>query len=96
MKFLLYAVALATVAVLLAQQTEPDIKLPSGKSQREEILKDSHQKTLRELDKLVETAQALKSELEDKDYRVLSVSSLKKADEMEKLAHSIKARLRRF
>jgi hypothetical protein len=96
-KFPLYAAALATLAALsVAQQAGPDVKLPSGKSQHDEILKESHQKTLRDLDRLIETAKELKTELEDKDYHVLSISALKKAEDMEKLSRSIKGRLRRF
>ena len=96
MKRVLSILGLAMIAALLAQNVEPDVKLPSGKSQREAILKDSYQKTLRELDQLQKTAAELKSELEERDYRVLSVSSLRKAEEMERLAHSIRSRLRRF
>ncbi len=86
------------MAVCFAGQ-EPDSeerKLPSGKSQREEILRAEHDKTLRNLDEIVKLANELKSDLEKKGYQVLSVSSLKKADEIEKLAHQLRSRLKRF
>lgn len=74
----------------------PDIKLPSGKSQREEILKADHEKSLEDAAELVKTAEELKIELEKNDRHVLSVASLKKIETIEKLSKRIKARLRRF
>ncbi len=43
----------------------------------------------------MELSQALKDELEANDSHVLSLSSLKKAEEIEKLAKRIHGRLRR-
>ncbi len=66
------------------------------KSQREEILKLDHKKNLEDAARLLELAQGLKSELEKSDRNVLPVSSLRKAEEIEKLARSIRGRLRKF
>ena len=73
-----------------------DIELPSGKNQQEEILKADHEKDLKDATQLIELAEQLKDELEKNDRHVLSVSSLKKTDEIEKLARRIRSRLRRF
>ena len=77
-------------------QGEHDVRLPNGKSQREEILKADHQKSLQEAAQLVDLAESLKQDLEKNDRHVLSISSLKKTEEIEKLAKRIRSRLRRF
>jgi Tfp pilus assembly protein PilO len=104
MKKLLCCIALAATLVLLPaqrrSQTEPekepstDIRLPNGKSQQEEILKAEYQKTLKDAAELIELSEQLKAELEKNDRHVLSLSSLKKTEEIEKLAKRIRARLR--
>lgn len=90
----------------LAQQGTPtstfpprddaDHKLPNGKSQNEEILKVDYQKSLKDAAELVDLSQALQKELESNDRHVLSLSSLKKAEEIEKIAKRIRGRMRRF
>ncbi len=70
-------------------------KLPNGKSQQEEILKADHAKDLKDVGTLIETAQQLKRELEKNDRHVLSVTSIRKTEEIEKLARRIRGRLRR-
>lgn len=77
-------------------EEQQDVKLPSGKSQRDEILKADHQKSLRDVAEIVKLAQDLRAELDKTDYHVLSVSALKKTEDIEKLARQIKGRLRRF
>ncbi|MGE5647022.1 MAG: hypothetical protein ACM336_14645 [Acidobacteriota bacterium] len=77
------------------RQDEPEPKLPSGKSQRDEILKVEHEKTMRDVDELQKLAAELKAEIEKSDYRVLPVASLKKTEQIEKLARKIRNRLRR-
>ena len=70
-----------------------DSKLPNGKSQQDEILKAEHQKDLQDAAQLVSLAEQLKQELEKNDRRVLSISSVKKTEEIEKLAKHIHSRL---
>ncbi|HWB96697.1 MAG TPA: hypothetical protein VG672_08350 [Bryobacteraceae bacterium] len=103
--FGLCAIALILVVVSrpAATQVDPagpgfprDVKLPSGKSQQEEILKADHARDLKDAAQLVELAEQLKQELEKNDRHVLSVSSLKKTEEIEKIAKRIRSRLRRF
>jgi hypothetical protein len=77
------------------QEGQEDVKLPNGKSQREEILKDEHQKSLRDIKEILEQAGQLQAALEKDNYMVLSVSSLKKAERIEKLARQIRTRLQR-
>ena len=68
-------------------------RLPDGKSQQDEILKADHQKDLKDAAELIELAEQLKQELEKNDRHVLSISSLKKTEEIEKLAKRIRSRL---
>jgi len=71
-----------------------DVRLPNGKSQRDEILKAEHQENLKDAAKLADLAQDLKESLERDDRYVLSLSTLKKTDEIEKLVKKIRSRLR--
>jgi len=73
---------------------QEDIRLPNGKSQRDEILKAEHQQNLKDAAQLVELSEQLKEELEKNDRFVLSMSSLKKTDDIEKLVRKIRSRLR--
>jgi hypothetical protein len=98
--------ALLAAAVILAQDVvpppifhpkdEPDHKLPNGKSQNEAILKADYEKSLKDAAELVSLSQALQKELQNNDSHVLSVESLKKAEEIEKIAKRVRGRLRRF
>jgi hypothetical protein len=72
-----------------------DARLPNGKTQQEEILKADHEKDLKDAAQLIELAEGLKEELEKNTQHVLSLSSLKKTEEIEKLAKRIRSRLRR-
>jgi hypothetical protein len=69
------------------------VQLPNGKSQQDEILKADHERDLKDAAQLIELAGQLKLELEMNDRHVLSISSLKKTEEIEKLAKRIHARL---
>ena len=93
------------VSFLRAQRDEPtvrpgtppeDVKLPNGKSQREEMLKAEYQKSLEDSAALVKAAEDLKIELEKNDSHVLSVNALKQLDTIEKLSKRIRGRIRRF
>jgi hypothetical protein len=91
------AAALAAVAPAAAQfRHEPDPRLPNGKSQKEAILKAEFEKALKEAGELLEAAEELKIELEKNQRHVLSVGSIRKTEEIEKLAKRIRSRLRRL
>ena len=62
--------------------------------QRDEILKAEHEQNLKDSARLADLAEQLKQELEKNDRYILSVSSLKKTDEIEKLVKKIRSRLR--
>jgi len=72
-----------------------DARLPNGKSQQEEILKAEHEKSLKDAAALIDLAEQLKADLEKNDRHVLSLATLKKTEEIEKLAKRIRTRLHR-
>jgi hypothetical protein len=71
-----------------------EAKLPNGKSQRDEILKAEHEQNLKDAAQLVDLAQQLQQDMEKNDTFVLSMSTLKKTDDIEKLVKKIRSRLR--
>lgn len=72
-----------------------DIRLPNGKSQRDAMLKEDFQKTLKDTDQLVALSKELKEELEKSGTFVVSVGAIKKTEEIEKLSKKIRGRLKR-
>jgi hypothetical protein len=73
----------------------PDIKLPSGKSQRDEILRADHKRSQEDAAKLAVLSAELNEELAQSDSHVVSVKMLKKVEDMEKLIRNIRGRLKR-
>lgn len=74
---------------------EPDRKLPNGKSQREEIVKADHKRNLEDAAELARLAEQLKDDLDKGGSDTVSVKTLRKVDEIDKLARNIRGRLRR-
>jgi hypothetical protein len=72
----------------------PEVRLPNGKLQQDEILKADHEKSVKDAAQLIELSESLKKELEKDDSHVLSIASLKKTEEIEKIAKRIRARLK--
>ena len=71
-----------------------DVRLPNGKLQKDEILKAEHEQNVKDAAQLTELAQQLQQDLEKEDRFVLSMSTLKKTEDIEKLARKIRTRLR--
>jgi len=74
--------------------SEGEVTLPSGKKQTDEILKAEHQQNLKDASDLMDLAQQLKLDLEKDDRYVVSMATIKKTDDIEKLAKRIRGRLR--
>lgn len=70
-------------------------RLPDGRSQTEEILKEEHKKSLRELEEIAKLSGEVKTELEKNDHHVVSLKALRQLDEIEKRVKRIRGRLRR-
>ncbi|HTQ53843.1 MAG TPA: hypothetical protein VMI94_05240 [Bryobacteraceae bacterium] len=103
-QLLLYGrIALLALAItpLVAPQSSPsrrtphaeDIPFTNDKQQQDEILKADHERDLKDAAQLIELAEELKKELEKNDRHVLSISSIKKTEEIEKLAKRIRGRI---
>lgn len=73
---------------------EEDQKLPNGKSQKDAIAKSEHEAALRDTEQLIRMAQQLEDELEKAGDFVVPLSSVKKTEEIEKLARRIRGRLK--
>jgi hypothetical protein len=90
---------LLTVCMLLAQSSatkeEPDVKLPNGKSQKDEIIRVDYERNLKDSGDLVQLAQEIKDDFERGDRNLVSLKTLKKLDDIEKLTKDIRKRLRR-
>ncbi|MEO8592436.1 MAG: hypothetical protein ABI759_03870 [Candidatus Solibacter sp.] len=96
-------VFLAGVSVFALQQgggrggrglADEDVTLPNGKSQKDELAKAEHRQNLKDAADLAELADQLKVELEKNDRYVVSMATIKKTDDIEKLAKRIRSRLR--
>lgn len=77
------------------QNPDREARLPNGKSQQEEILKAEFQKTLADAAELVKLAEQLQDDLIKDDRHVLSIATLKKTEDIEKLARRIRSRIKR-
>ena len=71
-----------------------DPKLPSGKSQKNEILKAEREDNIRDAGRLVEMAQGLKDSFEKSDRFVLSMGMIKELDDIDKMVKKMRDRLR--
>jgi hypothetical protein len=77
-------------------ESEEDVRLPNGKLQKDEILKADFQKSLEDARELSKLADQLKSDLEKNDRYVLSIPTLKKTEDIEKLAKRIHDRMKHY
>ncbi len=73
-----------------------DVRLPNGKRQQDEILKADHEKSVQDAAQLIELAEGLKRDLEKDEAHVLSISSIKKTEDIEKIAKRIRSRIKRY
>ena len=73
---------------------EPDRKLPDGKSQSDAIARDQHERSLKDAEELLNLSQQLKDELQKAGNYVVPLTTVKKTEEIEKLARRIRGRLK--
>ena len=98
---LLVPAALASSRALAQKPPMPpaeepsDVRLPNGKRQQDEILKAEYEQNVKDAQELVNIAKAFELDLEKDDRFVLSLSSLKKLDDIEKLTKRIRTRMKR-
>jgi hypothetical protein len=75
-------------------ETNEDPRLPDGRSQKNAIAKQQHEQALKEANQLVSVAEDLRDELQKAGTYVVPVGSVKKTEEIEKLAKRIRGRLK--
>ncbi|MEO8097185.1 MAG: hypothetical protein ABI811_05745 [Acidobacteriota bacterium] len=96
-----YAVLLLLISLplLWAQNNRPgqpdDLKLPNGKSWNDAIAKSDHEKNIKDARELARLSAEIRDELEDGRSLVLSLKTLKKVEDAEKLAKELRGRMRR-
>ncbi|MGH9558346.1 MAG: hypothetical protein ACRD30_03835 [Bryobacteraceae bacterium] len=69
---------------------------PGGRKQRDAIVKADHKKNVEEAGRLLQLATELKTDLESENEFVVDVKTIKKTDDIDKLAKSIRGRLKRY
>jgi hypothetical protein len=92
-------------ALLLAQQPRPEpqnpdgpniLRTPDGRNRTEMILKADHEASLKDVEMMRKLIDDVKIEMEKNDRHILSVATLKKLDDIEKLTKKIRGRMKRF
>jgi hypothetical protein len=78
------------------EDPQHDVQLPNGKSQRAEILKAEREQNIKDAAVLVDLSKELQQEIEKNESYVLSLGTIKKTDEIEKLVKRIRSRLRHY
>jgi hypothetical protein len=77
-------------------QPPEDLDPHLAHSQREALIKADHKKNIEDAEALLKLAEELKSDLEKEDAHIVSVRSMKKTEDIEKFAKSIRGRLKRY
>ena len=74
---------------------QPDeVRLPNGKDRREVIVKADYDQNVKDAREVIDLAKSFEEDLEKDDRYVVSLSSLKKLDEIDKLTKRIRSRLK--
>jgi hypothetical protein len=72
-----------------------NVRLPNGKLQRDEIIKAEHKKNVEDAATMARLAQEVKGDIDNSDSYIVSVKTLRKIDDIDKLAKGIRGRLAR-
>jgi hypothetical protein len=79
---------------LKVPDSNEDQRLPDGRSQKNAIAKQQHEQALKDADELCDMAGELRDELRKAGNFVVPVGSVKKTEEIERLAKKIRGRLK--
>jgi hypothetical protein len=72
--------------------SQPDIE--RRLEQRKMFMQERQKRLVADTDKLLALSTALKEQVDESDKNILSLDMVKKAEEIEKLAHSVKERIK--
>ena len=78
------------------QDTPNILRTPDGRNRTEMILKADHEASIKDVDTMRKLIEDVKIDMEKNDRHILSVATLKKLDEIEKLTKKIRGRMKRF
>lgn len=97
---------LAAFGVLLSAQLPPPehpnpgspqiLRTPDGRNRTEMILKAEHENSLKDMEEMRKLVDEVKIDMEKNDRHILSVATLKKLEEIEKLAKRVRGRMKRY
>lgn len=92
------AILLSLAFFAVAQQPPPIDRdtLPNGKSRKLALIKHDHAKSLEDVAAILELAHSLEAELEANTEHVVSLDSMRKAEEIEQLAKRLQKRMKRI
>ena len=92
------AILLSLALFAFGQQPPPADRdtLPNGKSRKLELIKHDHEKSLEDVAAILELARSLEAELEANTEHVVSLESMRKAEEIEELAKRLQKRMKRI
>ena len=89
----------ALVLILLFPLSLPAQKGPGLKTrqqQRNAILKEDHEKSLKDVAEILALAKKLEEELNKNEEHIIDIRTLRKAERIENLAKNVKNRMRRM
>ncbi|MBY0375492.1 MAG: hypothetical protein K2Q23_15970 [Bryobacteraceae bacterium] len=96
MRLFLIAALLVQLPPPQSERPDPkDLRLPNGKLQSEEVLKEEHKRTLKDVDEITRLAAEIRAEMEKNEHHVLSLGLLKKFDEIERITKRARSRVRK-
>jgi hypothetical protein len=75
-----------------SNMSQPDME--RRMEQRKMFMQERQKRLVADTDKLLALSTALKEQVDESDKNVLSLDMVKKAEEIEKLAHSVKERIK--
>ncbi len=70
--------------------------IPLTQQQRTALIKSDHKKNVEDATELLRLAEVVKTELDKEDAQVISVKTIKQTEDIERLAKSIRGRLKRY
>lgn len=73
-----------------------DRRLPNGRSLNEALIKEDHKRNLADLKKIKDLADEVEKDIEKSGGQVVSMTNLRKLEEVEKTSKRIRDRMRRY
>jgi hypothetical protein len=70
--------------------------IPLTQQQRTALIKADHKKNVEDASELFKLAEEIKTELDKEDAQVISARTIKQTEDIERLAKSIRGRLKRY